>query len=113
MGIFGDLMLGSALTGLTSMCEEFDRCGEGAFIGRGGFEAPPVAKRTELERKVPKWLATLRSSPPETVTVNIIKNLQLANLSGRPQRVQALVRMTEWLVSEGIAAEPDQVLGAR
>lgn len=115
MGIFGDLMLGSALTGLTSMCEEIDRCSEGGFAGGGGFEAQPVARRAELERKVPKWLATLRKSSPETVTVtiNIIKNLQLANLSGRPKRAQAIVRMTEWLVSEGIAADPDRVLGAR
>ena len=113
MGIFGDLMLGSALTGLTSMCEEMDRCSEGAFIGGGGFDALPVARCIELERKVPKWLATLRKSPPETVTINIIRNLQLANVSGRAQRVQAMVWMTEWLVSEGVAADPDQVLGAR
>lgn len=113
MGIFGDLMLGSALTSLTSMCEELDRCSDGALIGGGGFDALPVMRRAELERKVPKWLATLRKSPPETVTTNIIRNLQLANVSGRAQRVRAMVRMTEWLVSEGIAADPDQVLRTR
>lgn len=113
VGLLADFFMGSALTGLTSMCEEIDRCSEGGFVGRGGFDALPVARRAELERKVPKWLATLRKSPPETVTVNIIRNLQLANLSGRHQRAHAMVRMTEWLVSEGIAADPDQVLGAR
>lgn len=107
MSIFGDVIDGMALTGLTSMCEDIQRFAPGAPIGPQAFDALPPARRTELARKVPKWLARLRDNAPMEVTVNLAKNMQVSERLGRPERLAAQLKLLRWLAASGIAMAPE------
>ena len=110
MGVLGDIFFGTALAGLTSMCEDMERLRQGAPVGASGFDALPEARRAELARKVPKWLATVRKRSPVDVTVNLIKNMHVAKQFGGAPRIAAITHLVGWLVREGIAADPNKVL---
>jgi hypothetical protein len=107
MSIFGDVLEGMALTGLTSMCEDIERSSPGAPIGPQTFDALPPARRAELARKVPKWVARLRVNTPMSVTVNLAKNMQISERLGRSDRLAAQLKLLRWLAASGIALAPE------
>jgi len=107
MSIFGSVLDGMALTGLTSMCEDIQRSTPGAPIGPQAFDALPPARRTELARKVPKWVARLRKLAPMNVTVNLAKDMQISERLGRSDRFAAQLKLLRWLAASGVALAPE------
>lgn len=107
MSIFGDVLDGMALTGLTSMCEDIQRHAPDAPIGSQAFDTLPAARRAELARKVPKWVARLRDNAPMDVTVNLAKNMQVSERLGRSERFAAQLKLLRWLAMSGIALAPE------
>jgi hypothetical protein len=107
MGMLGDVFTGMALTGLTSMFEEILRHDPAARMGPQTFDALPPGRRAELARKAPRWLSRLQQTPPMTVTVNLARNMQMSERSGRADRLAAQGRLLEWLAASGIALAPE------
>jgi len=113
MGILGNLFTGSALTNLTSVFEEIERTRQTHFIGAGGgFDSLPKRRQLELERKVPKWLATLQQRPAHEVTNKLLKNMQVAAKFGRQERMQAQSKLLDWLVQKNVAIDPEEFLAS-
>ncbi|WP_141638467.1 hypothetical protein [Halomonas sp. KM-1] len=104
MGIISDLMLGNALTKLTNFFVDLEESRNYNFIGAGGgFDSLPRHKRELYEKKVEKWMGTLKKHPRHIITQELIKNMRVSQSLNRTERAKAQFQLLEFLINEGIA----------
>ena len=109
MGIFAQISFGKALTSLTNFEEELAEIRRSTGAAEGDdIELLSSSRQRELEKKMPKWIATLRAQPEHIVTRELMKNMQLNLRSGRIARVEIQELLMKRLVALGIAMEPRQ-----
>lgn len=109
MGFFADISFGNTLTKLTNLFEEIERTKHTHFIGAGGgIDSLPLARQRELEKKLPKWIATVSSRSPHEVTRELLKNIKLSQNLQRHERVTAQANLLQNLVNQGIALDVDE-----
>ena len=109
MGIFAQISFGNALTKLTNFEEELANIRKVTGAAEGDdIEMLSSSRQRELERKMPKWIATLRSQPEQVVTRELMKNMQLNMSAGNTSRVEIQELLLKRLVALGIAMEPEQ-----
>ena len=108
MGLFSGVMLGYALTRLTTILEELLISRSQGFIGAGGgIDSMPLRRRMEIEAKYPKWLSRLKEYPRHEVTRTLIKNLQVSDAVGNGVRSLAIGELFEVLVARGYAMDTE------
>lgn len=113
-GLFGGLSRGAALVGLANAFEEIEQTRHTHFIGAGGgVDSLPKRRQSELEEKVPAWMASLRKQSPHDVTKDLLQNMHIAKGLGRLLRVEAQAKLLDALVREGIALNPDHLFADR
>ena len=106
MGIFADIVFGSTLTKLTNLFEEIERTKYTHFIGaRGGIDSLPISRQKELEKKLPKWMATISARPRDVVTRELLKNIKISQKFNRTERIKAQAKLLEKLIEQGIALD--------
>lgn len=111
MGIISQLILGNAIRNLTTLFEELEATKITMYIGAGGgLDSLPIRRQKELETKLPKWLATLRSHPRHLITKELIKNMHVCQKFNHPTRLSAQGKLLEMLISEKIALGLDEFL---
>lgn len=111
MGIFSNIAFGNALTELTNLFEEIERTKQTHFIGAGGgIDSLPIPRQRELEKKLPKWVATVSKHPQEIVTRELLKNINLSKKFGRHDRIKAQAKLMQHLVNQGIAKDVNEFL---
>lgn len=104
MGIISDLILGNALTKLTNFFVDLEESHSYNFIGAGGgIDSLPKHKRELYEKKVEKWIGTLKKHPRHVITRELIKNMQVSHSFNRIGRAKAQFQLLEFLINEGVA----------
>jgi hypothetical protein len=107
LGIISDLMLGYALTKLTTIHEVIIAERARGPIGAGGIDSLPEHKQRLLELDYLKWMGKLGKYPRHKVTHALLKNMQIAQAIGSDIRMQALAELFEVLVRERLALDVD------
>ncbi|WP_304526428.1 hypothetical protein [Halomonas sp. I5-271120] len=108
MGIISDLILGNTLTKLTNFFVDLSESHKYNFIGAGGgIDSLPKHKRELYERKVEKWIETLKKHPRHVVTRELIKNMQISKSLNRMERARAQLQLLEFLINEEVALNFD------
>lgn len=112
-GIFSQIVLGVALTKLTTVFEELEHSRRVMYPGAGGgIDSLPRKRQQEINDKMPGWLNTLKKHPRHVVTRELIKNIILNQKMGeiRQQRIEALYMLWEFLIKNDIALSEEDFL---
>jgi hypothetical protein len=112
MGFISDFFLGNHLSKTCALFEEVIRAGlptmEGVDISRNMFapfsELSPT-RQAQIRFQMPKHIQAFKKHSPERITIELLKNTQVAINYGRERRVFAYQIMLGYLVELGVAID--------
>lgn len=109
MGIIGNFMLGRHLTQVASIFEEVVSSGElpteEDLNAESIFASLSLTRQAQVRYRMPGHLNAFRKFSPIVITQELVKNLLIANQSGRRRRVFAYQLALWYLVREGVAID--------
>ncbi|RYG99031.1 MAG: hypothetical protein EON58_05280 [Alphaproteobacteria bacterium] len=99
------------LTAMANVFEAIERTRHTHHIGAGGgIDSLPRGDQQNAVAILQKGMTKLAKVPPNVVTRELIKNMQVANGFGRADRVSGMARLLDFLVEKQLAQPLDSFL---
>lgn len=111
--VWRNLRMGAQLTRMTNVFEAIEQTRHTHPIGAGGgIDSLPLRDQMASTITLMRGLEHLRQFPRHVVTLELVKNMKVAESFGRTMRVQGMMRLLDFLVENDVALGRDEFLAS-